>query len=159
MRLNSNPNLQSNSLNTIPDHLPGQRCVQKVVMEERMEYEEVMECNHSYDRRCFTSLATTFTPTQVLMKIQLKEILRSTLQEEECRENYLKECFITNTAAAENITVSVCRKPLVKDCDLESDDQTCSTQYEAECVTSQHVHLVGMDKVNRKHINRYNCTG
>lgn len=120
---------QTNSINSIPDLMPGQRCVQKVVMEERMEHQEVMECDHSYDRRCFTSLSTTFTPTQ----------------EEECRENYVKECFIANNKGAENTTVAVCRKPLVKDCDLESEDETCSTQYEAECVTRQHVHLVEED--------------
>ena len=61
---NLNKYFQSNSINNIPDLVAGQRCVQKVVMEERMEYDEVIECNHSYDKRCFTSLSTTFTPTQ-----------------------------------------------------------------------------------------------
>ena len=41
------------------------RCVQKVVMEEKIEYEDVVECEHSYDKRCFTSLSTVFKPTQV----------------------------------------------------------------------------------------------
>ena len=61
---NLNKYFQSNSINNIPDMVAGQRCVQKVVMEERMEYDEVIECNHNYDKRCFTSLSTTFTPTQ-----------------------------------------------------------------------------------------------
>ena len=43
----------------------NKRCVQKVVMEEKMEYEEVVECEHSYDKRCFTSLSTVYQPEQV----------------------------------------------------------------------------------------------
>jgi len=116
---------QSASINSIPE----ERCVHKVVMEERVEYDQGVECSHSYDRRCFTSLSTTYTPTQ----------------EEECEENYIKECFISNSHAAENVSISVCRTPLVKDCSLESEDQVCSTQYEAECLTTQHVHLVEED--------------
>ena len=95
-------------------------------MEERVEYDEVIECTHSYDRRCFTSLSTTFTPTQ----------------EEECKENYITECEIMTTAGAENVTLTVCRKPLVKDCDGENDEEICSTHYEAECITNQHLHQV-----------------
>ena len=39
--------------------------MQKVVMEEKVEYDEVVECEHSYDKRCFTSLSTVFKPYQV----------------------------------------------------------------------------------------------
>ena len=43
----------------------NRRCVQKVVMEEKVEYNEEVECEHSYDKRCFTSLSTVFKPYQV----------------------------------------------------------------------------------------------
>ena len=43
----------------------GKRCVQKVVMEEKVEYDDVVECEHSYDKRCYTSLSTVFKPYQV----------------------------------------------------------------------------------------------
>ena len=46
------------------------------------------------------------------------------------------------TAGAENVTLTVCRKPLVKDCDGENDEEICSTHYEAECITNQHLHQV-----------------
>ena len=46
-------------------HKAGKRCVQKVVMEEKVEYDDVVECEHSYDKRCYTSLSTVFKPYQV----------------------------------------------------------------------------------------------
>ena len=46
----------------------GKRCVQKVVMEEKVEYDDVVECEHSYDKRCYTSLSTVFKPYQVKRK-------------------------------------------------------------------------------------------
>ena len=47
------------------DFCQEKRCVQKVVMEEKIEYDEVVECEHSYDKRCFTSLSTVYQPEQV----------------------------------------------------------------------------------------------
>jgi len=115
--------------------------LEKVMMEERVEYDEAIECTHSYDRRCFTSLSTTFTPTQ----------------EEECKENYIKECEIMTTAGAENVTLTVCRKPLVKDCDGENDEEICSTHYEAECITNQHLHQVEEDVTECNMVEEKKC--
>ena len=36
-------------------------------MEEKVEYEEVQECEHSYNKTCFTSTSTMFKPYQVEM--------------------------------------------------------------------------------------------
>ena len=81
------------------------------------------------------------------------------LQEEECEENYVKKCFIQYGKTAQNVTVNICRTPLVKDCDIEGDEvtgshhilgfdhfdlQVCSTQYESECLTEQEIHEVCM---------------
>ena len=79
-------------------------------------------------------------------------------QEEECEENYVKKCFIQYGKTAQNVTVNICRTPLVKDCDIEGDEvtgfsilrlddfdlQVCSTQYESECLTEQEIHEVCM---------------
>jgi hypothetical protein len=53
-------------------HLPilkivqsGKRCVDKVEMVEETEYDDVMTCDHSYDRRCHTSYTTTYEAQQV----------------------------------------------------------------------------------------------
>jgi len=34
-------------------------------MEEKTEWEEVKECDHSYNRRCHTSHVTVYTAAQV----------------------------------------------------------------------------------------------
>ena len=43
-------------------------------------------------------------------------------QEEECQENFIKKCFIQYGKTAQNVTVTVCRTPLVKDCDLPGEE-------------------------------------
>ena len=63
-------------------------------------------------------------------------------QEEKCSENYVKDCFIKYEKDAVNTTTRVCRKPLVRDCDVETNEETCTTQYEAECVTKEVVQEV-----------------
>merc|ERR1712168_1191690 len=56
----------------------GERCIDKVVMVEETEYDDVIECKHSYSQKCHTTSPTDFEPQQ----------------EEECEENFIKNCFI-----------------------------------------------------------------
>ena len=49
-----------------------ERCIDKIEMQEETEYDEVVTCDHSYDKRCTTSYTTTYEAQQ----------------EEECDENY-----------------------------------------------------------------------
>merc|ERR1711973_925362 len=63
----------------------GKRCINKVEMVE--------ECDHSYDRRCHTTYVTNY----------------ESQQEEECEENFRKNCFINYEKIAFNETVQVCR--------------------------------------------------
>ena len=72
-------------------------------MEERTVYDETYECNHSYDKRCSTSYVTTYNAQQ----------------EEECEENFKKDCFIESSKFAYETVVEICKVPLVKDCDVE----------------------------------------
>jgi hypothetical protein len=65
----------------------------QIVMEEETEFDEVYECNHSYNRRCTTSYTTTYTAQQ----------------EEECEDNYKKNCFIQYSPTAFQATVQICR--------------------------------------------------
>ena len=67
-------------------------------MEERTEYDQEITCQHSYDKRCAKSLVTVY----------------NSQQEEECEENYVKNCFIEYSKFAANVTNKVCRTPLVK---------------------------------------------
>jgi len=106
----------------------GKRCVDKVEMVEETTYDEIIKCDHSYDRRCHTSYTTSFEAQQ----------------EEECEENYIKRCYIAYENFAFNETVRVCRTPLVKDCEIEG-EPVCRTVYESECWTKQHEHAVTDD--------------
>merc|ERR1712083_249152 len=101
----------------------GKRCIEKVDIIEETEYDDVVQCDHSYDKRCHTTFETTYEAQQ----------------EEECDENYRKTCFIEYEQIAFNETVAVCRPPLVKDCDVQG-PEICRTEYESECWTKQEVH-------------------
>ena len=118
----------------------GKRCIDKVEMIEETEYDEVVQCDHSYDRRCHT----TYVPNY------------ESQQEEECEENYRKNCFIDYEKIAFNETVQVCRTPLVKDCDIQG-PEICRTEYESECWTKQEEHDVQDDVVTCETIQDEKC--
>jgi len=108
----------------------GKRCIDKVEMVEETEYDDVVQCDHSYDKRCHTTYITNY----------------ESQQEEECEENFRKSCFIEYEKIAFNETVEICRTPLVKDCDVQG-PEICRTEYESECWTKQEVHDVEDDVV------------
>merc|ERR1711934_989945 len=111
----------------------GKRCIDKVEMVEETEYDDVVQCDHSYDKRCHTTYVTNY----------------DSQQEEECEENFRKSCFIEYEQIAFNETVEICRTPLVKDCDIQG-PEICRTEYESECWTKQEVHEVEDDVVDCK---------
>ena len=43
----------------------GKRCIDKVEMVEETEYDDVVQCDHSYDRRCHTTYTTSYESQQV----------------------------------------------------------------------------------------------
>jgi len=108
----------------------GKRCIDKVEMVEETEYDDVVQCDHSYDRRCHTTYITNY----------------ESQQEEDCEENFRKNCFIEYEQIAFNETATICRTPLVKDCDIQG-PEICRTEYESECWTKQEVHDVQDDVV------------
>ena len=108
----------------------GKRCIDKVEMVEEIEYDDVVQCDHSYDKRCHTTYVTNY----------------ESQQEEDCEENFRKTCFIEYEQIAFNETVQICRTPLVKDCDVQG-PEICRTEYESECWTKQEVHDVEDDVV------------
>jgi len=108
----------------------GKKCIDKVEMIEETEYDDVEQCDHSYDKRCHTTYVTNYEAQQ----------------EEECDENFRKNCFIDYEKIAFNETVQICRQPLVKDCTITG-PEICRTEYESECWTKQEVHDVQDDVV------------
>ena len=75
-----------------------QKCIDKIETVEEIVYDEVEQCDHSYDRKCHTTYVTEY----------------ESQQEEECEDNYKKSCDITYSPQANNVTVQVCMRPLVK---------------------------------------------
>jgi len=116
--------------NARPDR-NGKKCIDKVEMVEETEYDDVVQCDHSYDRRCHQTYVTQY----------------ESQQEEECVENFRKSCFIEYEQIAFNETATICRTPLVKDCDIRG-EEICRTEYESECWTKQEVHDVQDDVVD-----------
>ena len=103
----------------------GKRCVEKIDMLEKIEYDDVIECDHSYNRRCHTTYKTTYAARQ----------------EAVCGDNFLKTCFIELDPLLVTETVEVCSSELVKDCDVEG-EEICKTEHVTECWTNQEEHEV-----------------
>merc|ERR1711962_212776 len=118
----------------------GEKCIDKVEMVEETEYDDVIQCDHSYDRRCHTTYTTNY----------------ESQQEEECEENFRKSCFIAYEQIAFNETATVCRTPLVKDCDVQG-PEICRTEYESERWTKQEEHDVEDDVVECETIQDEKC--
>merc|ERR1712183_43815 len=121
----------------------GKRCIEKVEIVEEIEYDEEVQCDHSYDRRCHTTYVTNYVPQQ----------------EEECEENFRKNCFIDYEKVAFNETVHICRKTPVKNCKNRGwgGPEICRTEYESECWTKHEKHHVKDDVVSCKTVKDVKC--
>jgi len=116
----------------------GERCIDKVVMVEETEYDDVIECKHSYTQKCHTTYTTDFEPQQ----------------EEECEENFIKNCFIDYRKIASEEKIEFCHTPLI--CDGPGEEQ-CRTVYESQCQTRYHEHDVEDDVVECETIQEEKC--
>lgn len=117
-----------------------EQCVDKIEDVEEIVYEEVEECNHSYDEKCHTSYVTEY----------------ETHQEEECNDTFNKKCEITYEDKARNETIEVCMNPLVKNCNL-SGPEVCNTEYITECFTLNNAKIVVDDIPSCKTILEEKC--
>ena len=71
----------------------GKKCIDKVEMVEETEYDDVVQCDHSYDKRCHTTYVTNY----------------ESQQEEECEENFRKTCFIEYEQVSGNHIPAYCQ--------------------------------------------------
>jgi len=85
-------------------------------MVEETEYDDVIQCKHSYSERCHTTYTTDFEPQQ----------------EEECEENFIKNCFIEYKKIAFDENIKFCHTPLI--CQGDGPEE-CRTVYESMCET------------------------
>merc|ERR1712168_1325765 len=116
----------------------GERCIDKVVMADETEYDDVITCKHSYSEKCHTTYTTDFEPQQ----------------EEECEENFVKNCFIEYKKVASEEKIQFCNTPLI--CDGEGPIE-CKTVYESQCETRYHEHEVEDDVVSCETIQEEKC--
>ena len=119
----------------------GKICIQKVMMQERTEYQEVMTCTHDYVERCHDSFITTYEPHQ----------------EQECDENFRKVCNIVYEDSAINDVVEECRTQFVKSAPCVPGPEECETVYDMVCDTRQKVHEVEDDIVNCETVYEKQC--
>lgn len=116
----------------------GERCIDKVVMVQETEYDDVITCKHSYSEKCHTTYTTDFEPQQ----------------EEECEETFTKSCFIEYKKTASDEKIQFCHTPLI--CEGEGPEE-CKTVYESLCETRYHEHEVEDDVVECKTVQDEKC--
>ena len=115
----------------------GERCIDKVVMVEETEYDDHIECKHSYTNRCHTTYTTDFEPQQ----------------QEECDENFRKNCFIEYKKVAVNEKVRKCTTPL----EYVESGTGCKKVTQSTCTTRFHEHDVEDDVVNCRDVQDEKC--
>ena len=115
----------------------GERCIDKVVMVEETEYDDHIECKHSYSNKCHTTYTTDFEPQQ----------------QEECSENFRKNCFIEYKKVAVDETVKKCNTPISS----EPGGEQCKKVTQSTCTTRQHAHDVEDDVVECQDIQDEKC--
>ena len=69
----------------------SRRCYSKVIMTEQTVYDTVDTCDHSYDQQCTTSYVTKYSP----------------YQQQECKTQYKKNCYIQSGKKRVKQTVEV----------------------------------------------------
>ena len=115
----------------------GERCIDKVVMVEETEYDDHVECKHSYTNRCHTTYTTDFEPQQ----------------QEECDENFRKNCFIEYKKVAVQEKVRKCSTPL----EYVESGTGCKKVTQSTCTTRFHEHDVEDDVVNCRDVQDEKC--
>jgi len=115
----------------------GERCIDKVVMVEETEYDDHIECKHSYSEKCHTTYTTDFEPQQ----------------EEECNENFRKNCFIEYKKVAVDETVKKCHTVI----DVVEGGEQCKKVTQSTCTTRQHAHDVEDDVVECVDVQDEKC--
>jgi len=96
----------------------GRLCVIKEETIETLAKEPVLECVHKNIEKCHFTYITQFDPTQ----------------EEECNENFQKNCQITFRQEAVTNTIQKCYRPQRKVCNGQGPEQ-CQTVFESDCTT------------------------
>merc|ERR1712003_334462 len=98
----------------------GKRCIDKVEMIEEIEYDDVVQCDHSYDRRCHTTYTANYESQQEEdCDVQGPEI---------CRTEYESECWTKQEVHDVEDDVVECRTEVEEKCEDETSGYTTNTK-------------------------------
>merc|ERR1712198_109932 len=67
----------------------GERCIDKVVMVEETEYDDVVTCKHSYSEKCHTTYTTDFEPHQ---EEECEDVTQGYTTEQKCTKWPVQKC-------------------------------------------------------------------
>ena len=98
----------------------GERCIDKVVMVEETEYDDVVTCKHSYSEKCHTTYTTDFEPQQ----------------EDDCEENFVCHTPILLEGDGEEVCQTVYESACTTryaEHDVQDDTVECETITEEKC--------------------------
>merc|ERR1712200_15936 len=98
----------------------GKRCIDKVEMVEETEYDDVVQCDHSCDRRCHTTYTTNYESQLVKdCDVQGPEI---------CRTEYESECWTKQEVHDVEDDVVECTTEVEEKCEDETSGYTTNTK-------------------------------
>ena len=114
------------------------RCINKIEMKEVTEYDDEVQCRHSYSEQCYQSYITKYKPSQ----------------KQECDDEFVKSCRIQYKTTAQQESVRKCTVPLI--CAGEG-TEVCRIAYTTVCETKNEVREVVDDVASCKTIFESVC--
>ncbi|CAB4068292.1 unnamed protein product [Lepeophtheirus salmonis] len=119
----------------------GERCIDKVVIVTETEYDDHIECHHSYSERCHTTYITDFQPQQ----------------EEECEETSRKAALLREGPEECKTVYETECETRYHEHDVEDDVVNCETIQEEKCedvtqgyTTEKKIPITECKKVSRQ---------
>lgn len=128
-----NGSSDANGTIPVPDHLPPDYiCMEKVVMEKAIEYDNEMVCRHIFQESCHEVTKTIYKPQEVRNFHRYLRILPNSIhfQFEECEEKFKKQCFIEYRNQVFQKDVQICHEPIGRDCNSTSGEIVCEMEYD-----------------------------
>ncbi|XP_040570749.1 uncharacterized protein [Lepeophtheirus salmonis] len=120
----------------------GKRCVPKLIQVEEIVYEQGMECQHTFKKKCHSTYITDY----------------SSSSNKRCYNSFKKSCHITFKSVPHVEKVNKCHTPYVKECgDGIDGPEVCSTQYENHCETKYKTYELEQDEPDCKMVEELRC--
>eukprot|EP00095_Tigriopus_kingsejongensis_P010407 maker-scaffold203_size261420-snap-gene-0.9 protein:Tk10407 transcript:maker-scaffold203_size261420-snap-gene-0.9-mRNA-1 annotation:"hypothetical protein" len=96
-------------------------CTSTPTMVEEIQYKDEERCIHINQEACSQTYQTVFKTSKI----------------QDCKETFVKDCFIEYESVPKSQKIQICKEPLIRDCEIEG-EETCSTEFETICETTFH---------------------